>query len=773
VAVRLSLLAGAALLATAAWSQAARLPLDIPAQPMDKALMALAAQSGARIVFSTELAERRQAPALRGALTVREALDRLLAGSGLQAVGTADGGFAIRQSPAPAAAAGAQAPAAARALAPVTVLGSRDANVPLSNVPASISILPREEIQSLLGTGARIEDVIAAGAPGFNPTNNGVRQIRGRTAQVFVNGVPTNEQLRASAAADISLLAPDQIDSIEVARGANAAYGFGSPGGIIALNTPRAESDQLTLRSKVSASVNTGHVGDSRNLGIYQSASQILGAFDYHVGFAARRDGLVFDPEGNRALGFDSPVLQANAKERFFDFDTSLGYDFGRAGQLRLAATAGKADVSEAYDSDFSGTYRGAQSMIVRTPAGDDNSRRYHTLNLSYENLRIASTSFKFELLSSRTRTRAFDAFGAPVNLDEQTNSYKGLRSTASTAMDALTEGATLVWGLDVLRNRYFRPYADAATGTVITYFSPDVTLDTTAPHVQLQVPVGPWRFSGGVRHERYRGKVEDATIAGGPVGGDIRPFNLTLFNAGAVYTVRQGREWYASFTQGAEISQLGRDSRGAGAAINVDARPAKSNQYEVGLRDRSSRNLQYGVAAFYTESDLLSALQCDGISPCVPLREPREFWGVEANAKWRPAAQWSLGGTLSWIDGQRTLPTGEKRRIGSRDAPPVLLSANLEHSPMAGWKNRLQVDWRASRDPFGSSTAFGEGRVDSVTLVHLSTTLALGPGQLQVGLRNLFNRKYFSIPVQADNVGFYWVPEQGRRLAVSYAVDW
>ncbi|MGZ7215620.1 STN domain-containing protein, partial [Streptococcus pyogenes] len=38
---------------------------------------------GAQIVFSTALAEGKAAPAVRGTLTVREALQRLLAGSGL------------------------------------------------------------------------------------------------------------------------------------------------------------------------------------------------------------------------------------------------------------------------------------------------------------------------------------------------------------------------------------------------------------------------------------------------------------------------------------------------------------------------------------------------------------------------------------------------------------------------------------------------------------------------------------------------------------------
>src|SRR5690606_35374171 len=69
--------------------------VDIAAQPLDKALGALARQSGARIVFSTELTEKQSAPAVRGSVTIEEALAQLLAGSGLTVQRTGQGGFTV------------------------------------------------------------------------------------------------------------------------------------------------------------------------------------------------------------------------------------------------------------------------------------------------------------------------------------------------------------------------------------------------------------------------------------------------------------------------------------------------------------------------------------------------------------------------------------------------------------------------------------------------------------------------------------------------------
>ena len=86
-------------------------------------------------------------------------------------------------------------------LTPLTVLGTR-AQRPLATVPASITVVAPQEIREQQVISPRIEDLLRRQVPDFNPTNEDVRQIRGRTAQVFINGVPVNEQLRASSGSD-------------------------------------------------------------------------------------------------------------------------------------------------------------------------------------------------------------------------------------------------------------------------------------------------------------------------------------------------------------------------------------------------------------------------------------------------------------------------------------------------------------------------------------------------------------------------------------------
>jgi iron complex outermembrane recepter protein len=735
--------------------------LDIPAQALDTALTAFADQAGLKLLYASDKVAGLRTQGIRGNYTVDAALRGLLAGTSLAhrfvdartvTIETVTSGGGVTQ------------------LAPVTALGTRRVGAPLSNVPSSITVVDSADIRKEQATTNRVEDILSRHVPGFNPTNNGVRQIRGRTAQVFVNGVPVNEQLRASSGSDLNLVSPDQLAGVEVARGANSAYGFGSPGGVIALETPRAESEELTLRTTMRESVNPHHVGGSHQASLYQSASQIVGAFDYHLGGALGYDGAEYDPHGNLALGFDNAALLTNGKEFLGSFDGNFGVNLGSAGELRLKSTFGHVDFIDRYAIN-PGVYRKTYGYLTEEPEGGRSFRQSYTLNLGYENRDVLGQAVKLELFTSSVETETYSTFGSTFR-DEQTNQYYGFRSAVTTPLDMVTQGSAVTYGVDLLRNRYFRPNYNDDTGRIDTYFSPDVTLDSIAPYAQLEVPVGDVRLTGGVRHEFYGGHIETGGGPGGIVGGDIKRFDLTLFNLGIVYTVIEGIDLYSTFSQGAEITQLGRAARDARSADRVDPQPAKSNQYELGVRGNWG-DRRFGLAGFYTESDLLSSLQCDGINPCTPLREPREIWGVEATADWRIDKQWGVGGVLAWQEGIRKTLTGDTRRIGSRDVPPLLLTAYVDYSPFSWWRNTLQLSYRGSRDPFHDSLDFGEGAVDDLVLVNLSAGFDVGPGQLQVGVRNLLNTEYTSIPAEAGNSDFTWIPEQGRRVFVSYAVKW
>ena len=86
-------------------AQAVDAPIDWqqPAQPLGGALTALAVRTGLIVGVDAAAVRGKQAPALQGRYTPHEALQRLLAGSGLQAVRDPNGSYALRSAvPAPA-----------------------------------------------------------------------------------------------------------------------------------------------------------------------------------------------------------------------------------------------------------------------------------------------------------------------------------------------------------------------------------------------------------------------------------------------------------------------------------------------------------------------------------------------------------------------------------------------------------------------------------------------------------------------------------------------
>lgn len=317
----------------------------------------------------------------------------------------------------------------------------------------------------------------------------------------------------------------------------------------------------------------------------------------------------------------------------------------------------------------------------------------------------------------------------------------------------------------------------DATTGALTGVFGPPAKLDMTAPYAQIELPLGKARLSGGIRHERYSGHVDstgNATVSAaddGP-GGDIRDFDLTLFNAGLLYALTERTDLHATFSQGAEVSQIRRSGFLVNDPDRIDPQPARSHQYEVGMRYKGG-SVSGAVTGFYTRSRLMSSTDCsDPTIPCVPLREPRKVWGIEFSGDWKIDHRWDLAGTLTWHDGKRKAQgSDEWTRISSVDVAPVHGSVTLGYTPRQDWRNHLVVDWRGGRGRIGDGWPYG--RVDAETLVHLTSDIDVGPGTLQFGVHNLFDKTYYSIQAEAYNGGWVWLPEQGRRVAVSYAIDW
>ncbi len=266
---------------------------------------------------------------------------------------------------------------------PVTVTGRRVAT-PISNIPGSVQVIEREEIQQQSRAQRTLQDLLPRLVPGLNlgiPEVNdgsgGGPPIRGRPALVLYNGVPVNTLTRFSAGDALLLIDPDNVERIEVVRGANAIYGFGAAGGIINIITPTGKDQPLTFRSEIGTSFNPVRLGGSLSPDISLRALAGSGPFDSSLGFAYRFKNSSFDPEGNRV------ALQEEFNA--YSLDGSLGHDLGRAGRLRFFGTFYHRDVTDDFQPDFNGIRKVRFQEAERQPDGDKNFRQNYTLALSYD----------------------------------------------------------------------------------------------------------------------------------------------------------------------------------------------------------------------------------------------------------------------------------------------------------------------------------------------------------------------------------------------------
>lgn len=127
----------------------------LPAQPLGASLNQLAELAGIQILVPPDLVRGHEAPALNGNYSVEQALDRLLAGSGLSHRSTRSGVVTIVKAPAPAPAQARQAPPSAQAeepaapteMASVQVTGSRIKRAQVEG-PSPVTIITAQQIEN-------------------------------------------------------------------------------------------------------------------------------------------------------------------------------------------------------------------------------------------------------------------------------------------------------------------------------------------------------------------------------------------------------------------------------------------------------------------------------------------------------------------------------------------------------------------------------------------------------------------------------------------------
>jgi len=788
-------LAFAAMLAVSAGQVAAQPALDsgptpvaIPAQPLADAIVAFNAQTGVRIVAPAAVVSGRSSAPVSGTLAAAQALDAMLAGTGLDYTTAPSGDVILAQAetgePVPLDAIGADGPAR---LGPLTVTARRTEQS-LSTIPGAVTVVDRAQIEEQLKTTRDVGRILEQTVPGFIGASGGSSQpttIRGRSALVLVNGVPQNQQLR-TVGLDFRAIDPNLIERIEVVRGANAVYGFGGTGGVINIITKQSQEGDPTFTTRVGTRFQPLEIDrNTFTKEVYQDVSGRYGRFDYFLGGSFRRLENAFDAEGDRVVDAD-----AEFNNDIFDLNASLGFRIDEDQSLRLTANYFRDQMRDGQTTAANGIpgERKADAVSAVTsffPTGkfsDPQTSINVTATYDHDDVFGSAVSLQGFLQRWKNETFAdFTEFGDCCILDrgpdERIDRRLGFRLNIDTPLDAtpLPDGSRLTWGVDGL-NYFNSEGTQSEIAGQFVGFHPDITQNSLAGFGQIEVPIGDFLLTGGVRHERFNVDFDTQLLSDGSTfqGGEI-DYSATLYNAGLVYFLTDSEELFAGFSQGFDVTQPGRAATPAvGSAARIELEPAVTDSFEIGART-FRENWQASITAFYTQSELASRTINPGgeLAFAIPLRQPEDIWGIEATLDVQPFDDWRFGSTFTWQDGIRETEEDSAVRIQGRFITPIRFTGYAEYEPVDWASGRMQFSWTPGFDRFPGSTRFAEGKVEGVFLVDVSASFDVGPGQLDVGIENLLNNQYIPPFRQALNDGTQFFAAPGLTAAVSYQIEW
>ncbi|EKV31878.1 TonB-dependent siderophore receptor [Caenispirillum salinarum AK4] len=786
--------AGAAISGTGQVAQADdAVALDIPAGELNESLLALASATDLQIFYDASELEALRTQGVQGRLTPRQALDRLLAGSGLTYRFTGPDRVTLER---PAAA---SQPAT---LAPITVSAARDGGA-LDTLSRNVTVITREQIETLRPTAENVADILSKTVPGLAPTSqtltNFGQTLRGRNVLVMIDGVPMTTNRNISR--DLFNITASNIESIEVVHGGSSVYGGEAAGGIIHINTLKGQDGQPVFETTVAGTSSLSTL-DSESLGarLDQKVSGRTGGIDYVLSVSAEQTQGFFDAEGDRIP--PEPSQGDLSDTGTLDVLGKLGYEFG---DQRIQGTVSfmTAEQDTDYVSDPAVNAFPAGAVKARAIEGLQLDEQTATdnlvLNLEYSKADLFGSGIRAQTYYRDYNSRFFPFDGRPFggwNAIAQTvldSEVYGGRLTIDTPVE-VAEGLdiNLLWGADLNHETTEMPVNtfdgnafDASGGTVFVNtgkrtFMPRTTTESRGVFGQFEFsPVDPLLLRAGVRHDWVDVSYPAFTTLGQGnriAAGDL-DYSETTYNVGAVLFPTDTIEVYGNYAQAFELPDIGLQLRQAPAgfgADNANLAPRITDSYEIGARGTFG-DLSTSIAAFYSTSDL-GRVTVQNFTFAQARTEER-IYGVEAEADYRFSDRLGVGGTFTWLKGEQKAQNGDDYiALNSYRIPPIKLTGYVEYSPTDWWDLRLQALHSGHRDDaFDDGVGFGGRKVESYTVVDLYSAFDTGPGTLRVGVENLLNNQYHTVfgQLRRNNQNTSHLAARGATARASYSIEW
>ncbi|KQP43068.1 TonB-dependent siderophore receptor [Pseudorhodoferax sp. Leaf274] len=770
---RATVAAAAALLAVGV--QAQSVVLDLPAAALEQSLHALAQRTGVQIMFASQLAQGRSAPALRGSYTPREALDRLLAGSGLS-VRAADGGktFVLeRGAPAPSAAApvagsGGALPAVqvvAGAERSATTEGSRGYGARAVTIglgehspretPNSISVVTRQRLddQNFFSVEEAMQYTTALKVTTYG-TNNFNIESRGYNIDRYqIDGVSSSVRVYEN---NFSLA---MFDRVEVWRGpAGLLQGAGDPGGTINMVRKRAQ-DQFGFNARTSVGSWDHYYADADVTGPLNADGSLRGRLvvayqdrHYFTDYASTRQPMAY---GTLEYDFDADTTlsvghsqQRTTNRPFFGLAAYATGGYPDIARSTFIGALWNRQVQQSERSFAELEHRldgGGKLTLSANRIGRDNAGE-----IAWGDSMVDPATGDMQVIPYFSTARERE-----VNLQGQLNlpfRWQGLQQEvvlgASRQVFRSTQAYnSSTWGQNGFTQNVFAPDPSVA--------KPDIAID--APFSRLRQsqsgvfgqarikPIAPLTLVAGARlawfeHQNLLNRAADRSE-----NGKLVPY------AGAVFDL--GPEWsvYGSYSS---IFNPQSETNRDGDFL----KPRQGHQFEVGLKgEHFDKRLASSLALYRIEDSNRAMTDPDANDASIAAGKVRSQ-GLEAEVTGRITPQWNLTAGYGYNTTRQLSAAPEQLgKPFTTVFPRHIFSLWSEHRFASGLSLAGGVRVRSGIYTDDGGVRWGAG---GVAVFSAQAGYQITP-QLRatLTLNNLFDRKYIDRPDGWTRQSYYGEP--------------
>lgn len=672
------------------------------------------------------------------------------------------------------------------------VTGSRTAEK-IREVPASVSVVNRDDILEQLKSSPELQDMLTIHVPGFGAntgsTSNSGLTLRGRGVLVLIDGVPQSTPLR-NGSLGVRSIDASAIERIEVVKGATSIYGSGASGGIVNYITKSPDNNTaLSGDIGISSRFSLVESDDSFSKRIDGTVSGTVGKFSYLVNAVSDQRGEQKDAEGD-TLGLVYGLSDLDTKNIF----SKMAYAFDDDKFLQLSYNL--------YDSqqstnliDVNGipntgkkTFAIKNNTGVARPGDPQGPKDNSNMMLKYVdkdiflNTQLTVDAYKQEI------ENVFFFSTSLANPDEGLSGgqsvirseKKGVRLNMRSDFSIDDLDVSMLYGIDMLNDLSSQPMVDGRI------WVPEMDMDNEAIYLQSKWTwKDHWVLKLGVREEKTDIQVDDfstlrlcrsATQCSVPFdvkGGDL-DYRSTTYNIGLRYTANDLFNPFIAYSEGFDISDLGRLLRSAQVTDIADVRTEASivEHYEVGFSSNFD-DIKMEFSIYQSESSLGTGTRLDPATGIfLPVKEPQEIQGYELAIDYFYSENLSLGASYTHVSGENS-DTGKP--LSGRFISPDKLIAYLDWQVTDEFKVGATYQRIGSRKKFNpgsdGSYAIYEGPVDSYQLVNLRGTYSTGNWEVYGGIENLFNEDYFSARSQSIALASYYSKGLGRtgNLGITY----